>query len=76
MLSLLLVASSVHATTRAAVNEVDAAALRASQAVIGRGTGNHEFIDQDGKPLRLADLRGRPVVLSLVFTNCFAVCSG
>jgi protein SCO1 len=58
------------------VNEVDAAALRASQAVIGHTTSNHEFIDQDGKPLRLVDLRGRPVVLSLVFTNCFSVCSG
>lgn len=75
MLVLLLVASVGHATQPQA-NEVDAAALRASQVVIGRRTGNHEFIDQDGKPLRLADLRGRPVVLSLVFTNCFSVCSG
>jgi len=72
----LLVTTSVGHATQATVNEVDAAALRASQAVIGRGTGNHEFIDQRGKPLRLADLRGRPVVLSLVFTNCLSVCSG
>jgi protein SCO1 len=72
----LLLAASVGHATRATANEVDAAALRASQAVIGRGTGNHAFIDQDGKPLRLGDLRGRPVVLSLVFTNCLAVCSG
>jgi protein SCO1/2 len=72
----LLLVSSVGQATSATVNEVDAAALRASQAVIGRATGNHEFIDQGSKPLRLADLRGRPVVLSLVFTNCAAVCSG
>jgi protein SCO1/2 len=72
----LLLASSVGHATPPALNEVDAAALRASQAVIGRATGNHEFIDQGGKPLRLADLRGRPVVLSLVFTNCSSVCSG
>jgi len=74
-LPLLLVASVGHAT-RAPINEVDAAALRASQAVIGRRTSNHELIDQGGKPLRLADLQGRPVVLSLVFTNCLSVCSG
>ncbi len=72
----LLLASSVGHATPPALNEVDAAALRASQAVIGRATGNHEFIDQGGKPLRLADLRGRPLVLSLVFTNCSSVCSG
>ena len=75
VLPFLLVASVGHATL-AAVNEVDAAALRASQAAIGRGTRNQAVIYQGGKPLRLADLQGRPVVLSLVFTNCLAVCSG
>ena len=34
------------------------------------------MIDSHGQPLRLAELRGRPLVLSLVFTNCVAVCSG
>jgi protein SCO1 len=76
VLLILLLATSVGHATQPATNEVDAAALRASQAVIGRRTSNHELIDQDGNPLRLADLRGRPVVLSLVFTKCFAVCSG
>jgi protein SCO1 len=76
VLAFLLVPSVGHATPRPTVNEIDAAALRTSQAAIGRGTGNHEFVDQSGEPLRLADLRGRPVVLSLVFTNCVSVCSG
>lgn len=75
VLTLLLVASTGHATQPAG-NEVDAAALRASQVAIGRETGDHQFIDQHRKPLRLADLRGRPLVLSLVFTNCLSVCSG
>jgi protein SCO1 len=72
----LLVTTSVGHAQQPAGNEVNAAALRASQAAVGRGTGDHPFIDQRGKPLRLADLRGRPVVLSLVFTNCVSVCSG
>ncbi|MDH4166493.1 MAG: SCO family protein [Gammaproteobacteria bacterium] len=75
VLPLLLVAS-VGGATQPAGNEVDAAALRASQAAVGRETGDHQFIDQHGKPLSLADLRGRPLLLSLVFTNCVSVCSG
>ncbi|HET9693616.1 MAG TPA: SCO family protein [Steroidobacteraceae bacterium] len=57
-------------------NEASAVALRTSQAALGRVTSDHVFIDQDGQPLRLAGLRGRPLVVSLVFTNCYAVCSG
>jgi protein SCO1/2 len=49
--------------------------LRTSQAAIGRTTGDHAFIDQLGRPLMLADLRGRPLALSLVYTRCYDVCS-
>ena len=75
VLPLLLIASAGHAT-QSTGNEVDSAALRASQAAVGRTAGNHLLIDQHGKPLRLGDLRGRPLVLSLIFTNCYSVCSG
>jgi protein SCO1/2 len=73
---LLLLAQSAAADTRAARNEADAAALRTSQAAIGQRTGDHVLVDQHGRPLRLADLRGRPLVVSFVFTNCYEVCSG
>jgi protein SCO1/2 len=56
--------------------ELDAAALRASQAAIGRVLGDHGFTDQHGRPLHLAQLRGRPLVLSLIYTNCYYICSG
>ena len=59
-----------------AVNAADAAALRTSQAAIGARTTEHTFVDQHGRALRLADLRGRPLVVSFVFTNCYVVCSG
>jgi len=72
----LLLATAHGQATRAAGNEADAAALRASQAAIGHATGDHRFVDQHGRPLRLAELHGRPLVLSLVFTSCYAVCSG
>jgi protein SCO1/2 len=55
--------------------DADVAALRASQAVIGRSTGDHVFTDQFGRPLRLSELRGRPLVVSMIYTSCYDVCS-
>ncbi|HEY7645764.1 MAG TPA: SCO family protein [Hyphomicrobiales bacterium] len=45
-----------------------------SQAAIGRGTGEHVLTDYRGRPLALAGLRGKPLVVSLVFTSCATVC--
>lgn len=49
-------------------------AFEQSQASIGTPTGAHVLRDQHGAPLALADLRGRPLVVSLVFTSCATVC--
>lgn len=49
-------------------------AFEQSQAAIGRQTGAHILTDHDGQPLALADLRGRPLVVSLIFTSCATVC--
>jgi protein SCO1/2 len=49
-------------------------AFAESQAAIGRQTGDHVLTDHRGEPLPLADLRGRPLVVSLVFTSCATVC--
>lgn len=74
-LGITLMLASIGRTALAAGNDADAAALRTSQDAIGRATGNHAFIDQHGRPLRLADLRGRPLALSMVYTSCYDVCS-
>jgi protein SCO1/2 len=55
---------------------LDAAALRDSQAAIGRHLGDLQLTDQFGHSFRLAELAGRPLVLSLVYTHCYDVCSG
>jgi protein SCO1/2 len=70
----LMPASAARAALPAG-NDADAAALRTSQGAIGRTTGDHAFIDQHGRPLRLGDLRGRPLALSMVYTSCYDVCS-
>jgi len=50
------------------------AALAASRAAVGTAVGNHAFVDSAGAALRLDDLRGRPLVLSLVYSSCHHSC--
>ncbi len=49
-------------------------ALEASQQAIGRALGDYVFTTGEGKQLSLASLKGKPLVLSLVYTSCYHVC--
>jgi protein SCO1/2 len=49
-------------------------ALEISQAAVGRELANLEFIDSFGKPVKLADYQGQPLLVSLIFTSCHHVC--
>jgi protein SCO1/2 len=50
------------------------AAIERSQQAIGRQLGDHTLVDTDGRPVRLAKLRGKPLVVSFVYTGCTQVC--
>lgn len=53
------------------------AALQTSQAVIGQPLGPVEamvFTDHQNRRVTLADLRGKPVVVSFVYTGCYQAC--
>jgi protein SCO1/2 len=50
------------------------AALDLSQAAVGDAIGDFAFTDSDGNPVRLSDYRGRPVLISMIFTSCHMVC--
>lgn len=54
----------------------DREALRVSQAAVGRTLGSYTLTDANGEQFTLEQLRGRPAVLSLVYTSCYYVCSG
>lgn len=54
----------------------DAEALRTSQAAIGRSIEGVRLTLADGTQLGFEELRGRPLLLSLVYTSCYHVCSG
>ncbi len=49
-------------------------ALRQSQAAIGRQVADYRFLDENGQTVSLSDYRGRPVLISLIYTSCFHTC--
>lgn len=49
-------------------------ALRDSQAAIGRTIGDYRFTDADGKAVSLAAFRGKPLVVSFIYTACYQIC--
>ena len=51
-----------------------AAALRASQAVVGNKVGDFTLLDRQGSPVRLSQYRGKPLLVSFIYTGCFQVC--
>ena len=51
-----------------------AEALRISQGAIGRKIGDYTLLDRAGKPVRLADYRGKPLLVNFMYTGCFQVC--
>ncbi len=50
------------------------AALAYSQSAIGNRLGDYRLTDSDGNPVSLQDFRGKPLILSLVYTSCHHVC--
>lgn len=53
----------------------EAEALKISQAAIGNQLGDYTFLDRSGRTVRLSDYRGKPLVISMIFTNCPSVCA-
>jgi protein SCO1/2 len=49
-------------------------ALRTSQAAVGRRIGDYTLTAQDGTRVRLADFRGKPLLVNFVYTGCTQVC--
>ena len=50
------------------------AALRASQAAVGHQLDEHTLLDAQGQPVRLSSYRGKPLLVSFIYTGCFQVC--
>jgi protein SCO1/2 len=65
--------SAGHAATGAQPYERDDA-LEISQAAIARQLGDYSLRDVDGQPFDLAQLRGKPLVISMIYTSCHHIC--
>ena len=76
-LLLSLAAVILHPTSRASDSDVGYdrdRALTVSQAAIGRQLGSYRLKDTSGELFSLSQLRGKPLVLSLIFTSCHHTC--
>jgi protein SCO1/2 len=56
----------------AALDAADAVA--ASRAAIGRTIGDEILLDRRARPVSLAHFRGKPLLVSFIYTGCFQVC--
>ena len=49
-------------------------ALRASQAVVGKQVDDFTLLDRSGQAVRLSQYRGKPLLVSFIYSGCFQVC--
>lgn len=49
-------------------------AIEKSEKAVGRSIGNYTLVDSTGATFSFADYRGKPLVVSLVYTSCSSVC--
>lgn len=50
-------------------------AIRVSKESIGKIPNDYTLVDQDGKTFRLSDFKGKPLVVSFIYTTCESACS-
>jgi len=50
------------------------AAYKRSQDAVGKPVGDHVLLDREGRPVRLADYKGKPLLVNFIYTACFQVC--
>ena len=48
--------------------------LRISQAAIGQKISDFTLLDREGRAIRLSSFRGKPLLVSFIYTGCFQVC--
>jgi len=74
-LVLFLIAGMLFAQAAPAAGGLDpGAALKTSQAAVGKPIGDYTLVNGDGAQVRLADYRGQPLIVSFIYTGCTQVC--
>jgi protein SCO1/2 len=66
---------TLHAESTATDGGYDAdSAVATSQAAIGKPLEDYMFYDRQGRPVNLSAYRGKPLLISMIFTSCHHVC--
>jgi len=69
--------SAVEATAQAAAAPAkfdQKSALQKSSSVVGKRVGGYTLLDRNGQPVRLSSYRGKPLLVSFIYTGCSEVC--
>lgn len=69
-LAILLALSPAHAARKDQAEQ----AIVYSQAAVGRALPDVVFTDTEGRPVALRDYRGKPLLVTLIYTSCADVC--
>ena len=68
-------AATLHAQGTAPDGGYDAdSAVATSQAAIGKPLEEYLLYDRQGRPVKLSEYRGKPLLISMIFTSCHHVC--
>lgn len=68
-----LISGVVSAAVTAASYDRDVA-FDISQSAIGNTLGDYVLTNSDGNEVRLSDFRGKPLLISMIFTSCHHIC--
>ena len=75
LLSAIPGAATLHAESGAPDGGYDAdSAVATSQAAIGKPLEEYLLYDRQGRPVKLSEYRGKPLLISMIFTSCHHVC--
>ena len=74
-LALIFAASALTTAQAEAPPALDErAALAAGEAAIGRTVPDYVLLDRQGREVKLSRYRGKPLLVSFIYTGCFQVC--
>jgi protein SCO1/2 len=74
IMATMAIASSTVVAQDATVRYSDQEALAISQAAIGRPVADYDLTDSSGGKSNFGDLRGTPLVVSMIYTSCYHIC--
>ncbi len=67
--------SAANAGSRITTPGLDSSeAFRTSQAAVGMTPHGYTLLDRDGMPIQLSSYRGKPLLVSFIYTGCYHIC--